>query len=340
LKDLFRTFVTPKKLPGALISLHALPFFFLRMASSILAMAWSVTGYAQVPSAPPVIVAVPLRQDITEWLEYTGQFAAMDYVEVRARVSGFLTELHFKDGQIVSKGDLLFVIDPRPYEIELQLAEAQRDTAAAQLEYATRDVSRGATLRQSDTLAANVYEQRIQQMKTSAAALQTANARIRQAQLDLEFSHVTSPITGRIGNHLASIGNLVIGGASGGSSTLLTSIVSLDPVWFYFDMSESDFLLYQRTINEGRIGSAPRRVEISEAITPNQSIRAPASRNLRSSCSPTESSSTVKAGGSPTRRRALPIRCTRTSHGKSISRPKASPTSSSTGKSKTCRTIE
>jgi multidrug efflux system membrane fusion protein len=197
-----------------------MPPFFRCIAFLVLAMAWSVPGYAQVPSGPAVTVAVPLKQDITEWLEYTGQFAAIDHIEVRARVGGFLTELHFKDGQIVNKGDLLLVIDPRPYELELQLAEAQRDTAAAQLEYATRDASRGATLRQSDTLAESSYEQRVQQMKISTAALQTANAKIRQAQLDLEFSHVTSPVSGRIGNHLVSIGNLVTGGINGAESGL------------------------------------------------------------------------------------------------------------------------
>src|SRR5258708_23617487 len=195
------------------------------IACLILAFVWSASAYAQ---APAVTVSQPLKRDVTEWLEYTGQFAAEDYVEIRARVSGFLTELHFKDGQIVNKGDLLLVIDPRPYEIALQQAEAQRDTAAAQLEYATRDVSRGAALRQNDTLAASSYEQRVQQMKTSAAALNAANAAIRQAQLDLEFSHVASPITGRVGSHQVSVGNLVIGSASNTNQTLLTTIVSLD----------------------------------------------------------------------------------------------------------------
>jgi RND family efflux transporter MFP subunit len=213
---------------------------------------WSASAYAQ---APAVTVSQPLKRDVTEWLEYTGQFAAEDYVEIRARVSGFLTELHFKDGQIVSKGDLLLVIDPRPYEIVLQQAEAQRDTAAAQLEYATRDVSRGAALRQNDTLAASSYEQRVQQMKTSMAALNNANAAIRQARLDLEFSRVTAPISGRVSNHKVSVGNLVVGNTNFTSQTLLTTIVSLDPVLFNFDMSESDFLLYQRAVNDGHLVS-------------------------------------------------------------------------------------
>ena len=222
------------------------------IACLILAFVWSASAYAQ---APAVTVSQPLKRDVTEWLEYTGQFAAEDYVEIRARVSGFLTELHFKDGQIVSKGDLLLVIDPRPYEIALQQAEALRDTAAAQLEYATRDVSRGAALRQNDTLAASSYEQRVQQMKTSMAALNNANAAIRQARLDLEFSRVTAPISGRVSNHQVSVGNLVVGNTNFTSQTLLTTIVSLDPVLFNFDMSESDFLLYQRAVNDGHLVS-------------------------------------------------------------------------------------
>jgi RND family efflux transporter MFP subunit len=225
------------------------------VACLILALAWSATASAQAPSPPSVSVSAPLKREVTEWLEYTGQFAAVEYVEIRARVNGYLTELHFRDGQVVNKGDLLLVIDPRPYEIELQQAEAQRDTAAAQLELATRDVSRGTALRQNDFLAASSYDQRVEQMKTATAALQTANAAIRQAQLDLEFSHVTAPITGRISNRQVSVGNLVVGASNTSSSTLLTTIVSIDPVWFYFDMSESDYLVYQRAVSEGRLGS-------------------------------------------------------------------------------------
>ena len=118
----------------------------------------------------------------------------------------------------------------------------------------TRDVARGASLRQSEALAASTYDQRVQQMKTAAAALSTANAAIRQARLDLEYSHVTAPISGRIGSLQVTAGNLVTGG-NGGTATLLTTIVSIDPVWFNFDMSETDFLTYQRAVSEGRLGS-------------------------------------------------------------------------------------
>ena len=214
-------------------------------------------AFAQAPGGPPpqVTVSAPVQKDVTEWLEYTGQFAPAEYVEIRARVSGYLTQLNFKDGQIVHKGDLLLVIDPRPFEIELQQATAQRDTAQAALDFAARDVSRGAQLRQADALASSTLDQRVQAMRTATAQLSTANAAIRQAQLDLEFSHVVSPLTGRVSNHQVSVGNLVVGGTSTTGQTLLTSIVSLDPVLFYFDMSESDFLAYQRAVTSGQIGS-------------------------------------------------------------------------------------
>ena len=214
-------------------------------------------AHAQTPGNPPpsVTVSAPVQRDVTEYLEYTGQFAATEYVEIRARVSGNLTELHFKDGQIVRKGDLLVVIDPRPFEVELQQATALRDTAAANVDYTTRDVSRAAQLRQTDAIASSTLDQRVQAMKTAIASLNTANAAIRQAQLDLEFSHIVSPLTGRTSNHQVSVGNLVVGSTTSTNQTLLTTVVSLDPVLFYFDMSESDFLAYQRAVRSGQVGS-------------------------------------------------------------------------------------
>ena len=225
-------------------------------------LAWVLTAplsaaHAQAPGAPPpaVTVSAPVTRQTTDYLEYTGQFAAVDYVEIRSRVSGFLAERHFTDGQIVTKGDLLAVIDPRPFEIELQGAEAQRDTAAAQLDFAQRDVARGAALRQTEALATSTFDQRVQQMKTAGAALSAANAAIRNAKLDLEYSRVTAPISGRIGALQVSAGNLIVGGKDSNNSTLLATIVSVDPLWFNFDMSESDFLAYSRAVSQGRLGS-------------------------------------------------------------------------------------
>ena len=229
----------------------------LALLSAILPFA-ALTGQAAhaQPAGPPVTVSVPLQREVTEYNEFTGQFAATEVVEIRPRVGGYLTEQLFTDGQMVNKGDRLFTIDPRPYEIALQKAQAQAATAEAQLEQATRDVGRGNALRAQDFLAASVQDQRVQQMKTATAALSSARAEIRSAQLDLEFSHITSPVTGRIGNHLVSLGNLVSGGSGIASPTLLTTIVALDPIWFNFDMSESDYLAYQREVAGHRLPSA------------------------------------------------------------------------------------
>jgi RND family efflux transporter MFP subunit len=207
------------------------------------------------PAAPPpVTVSAPVQKNVTEWDEYTGQFAAVDYVEIRARVSGYLTEIHFTDGQIVNKGDLLFVIDPRPYEIELQQAQAQHATAEATLDLANRELQRAATLREKDFVAQSTYDQRLQTMKSAAASVETGKAAIRQAQLDLEFSHIVAPVTGRISQHQVSIGNLVAGGSTG-TPTLLTTIVSLDPIYLNFDMSEAQFLSYERAVAGGKLKS-------------------------------------------------------------------------------------
>jgi RND family efflux transporter MFP subunit len=209
---------------------------------------------AAAPGAPPVTVSPPLQHEVTEWDEYTGQFAAVDYVEIRARVSGYLQEIHFEDGQLVKKGDLLFLIDPRPYEIALASAKAQVDTANAAIEYTSREVSRAAELRQKDFVAQSTYDQRLQQMRNASASLESGKAAVRDAELNLEFCHITAPISGRISKHEVSLGNL-ISGNNGGTTTLLTTIVSVDPVYFNFDMSEADFLGYQRAVAQGKLMS-------------------------------------------------------------------------------------
>ncbi|NJM93046.1 MAG: efflux RND transporter periplasmic adaptor subunit [Rhodospirillaceae bacterium] len=204
---------------------------------------------------PPVTVASPVHQEIVEWDEFTGQFAAVEYVELRARVSGYLQSIHFEDGQIVKKGDLLFVIDPRPYEIALASAKAQLDEASARVDLAGRQLSRASKLRKDDFVAASTYDERAQELASSTAAVEAAKAAIRQAELDLEFTRITAPLGGRIGRHLVSVGNLIADGG-GSAATLLATVVSLDPIYFDFDVSETDFLAYQRAAISGRLKSA------------------------------------------------------------------------------------
>ncbi len=201
---------------------------------------------AAPPPAPEVTVSAPLKQKIASWTSFTGQFSAVDRVELRAQVSGYLTEIHFTDGQIVKKGDLLFRIDPRPYEIALQQARAGLQTAQAALELANQQLARTTELKQSSYASIETFDQRVQQQRGALAALEQAKAGVSSAQLNLDFTRITAPQGGRIGAHRVSLGNLIGGGQSGGATTLLATIVSLDPIHLDFDMSESDYLAYQR----------------------------------------------------------------------------------------------
>ena len=208
------------------------------------------------PPPPAVTVALPLERDAVEWAEYTGQFEAMEYVELRARVSGYLTEIHFKDGQTVAKGDLLFVIDPRPFEADLAQALANLERDKAQLVRGNLDLKRYAELSKHDFATRQQYDNARATADGAAATVKADEAAVDQARLNLEFTHITAPVSGRIGSHQVSLGNLVVGGTNGGTTTLLTTIVSLDPIHFNFDVSEADQLAYKRGIAAGKLPSA------------------------------------------------------------------------------------
>jgi membrane fusion protein, multidrug efflux system len=206
-------------------------------------------GQATAPQAavPSVTVSRPLQRDIDTRLGFLGQFSAIDRVELRAQVGGTLTEIHFQDGQIVHKGDLLFVIDPRPYEIKLAEAKAQLQTTIARVALANSQLVRAQSLRRSDFGTQETVDQRTNEQDAAKAAVEDAKARIRDAQLDLEYCHVTAPFTGRIGARQVSIGDLIAGGRAAASpTTLLATLVSLDPIYLDFDMSESDYLTFSR----------------------------------------------------------------------------------------------
>jgi multidrug efflux system membrane fusion protein len=203
----------------------------------------------QTPPPPLVTVSPPLATHAVSWTSFTGQFAAVDDVQIRAQVSGYLTEIHFTDGQIVHKGDLLFVIDPRPYQIQLEQAQASVLTAKAQLALADKEVHRVSALQNSGAVTPEQLDERVQQQAAAEAALETGNAAVQAAQLNLEFCHITAPFTGRISTHRVSVGALVAGGASAASSTLLTTLVSLGPIYLNFQMSESDYLTYEHYVH-------------------------------------------------------------------------------------------
>jgi RND family efflux transporter MFP subunit len=214
------------------------------------------------PLPPPqVTVSPPSQRTVRATAHFLGQFSAVDSVELRAQVGGTLTDIDFRDGQIVHKGDLLFVIDPRPFQIRLDQAVAQLKTAQAKDTLSEAELWRAQQLKQTSFGTAETVDQRTADLRSAQAAIDTAKAAIRDAALDLEFSRVTAPFTGRIGRHLESVGGLVSGSRGGaGPTTLLATIVSLDPIYLDFDMSESDYLAWQHTNH----GAAPHAdVEIS-----------------------------------------------------------------------------
>jgi len=224
------------------------------MAIAIAASAWLAYSYHQsdapvAPAAlPQVVVSRPLVHDVDSRLSFLGQFSAVEQVELRAQVGGTLTGINFKDGDIVHKGDLLFTIDSRPFEIRLAQAHAQLDTARARLTLAERDLNRAQTLAAKSFETEQTVDRRTADKRSAQAAIDDANAQIRDAEFDLEHCRIIAPFTGRIGTHLVSVGNLIAGSRAATSpTTLLATLVSLDPIYLDFDMSESDFLIFSRS---------------------------------------------------------------------------------------------
>jgi len=219
------------------------------VASVGLAYSYHHSGAVVAPAAlPQVVVSRPLVREVDLRLGFLGQFSAVEQVELRAQVGGTLTEINFKDGDIVHKGDLLFTIDPRPYEIRLAQANAQLDTARARLTLAERELDRAQALAAKSFGTEQIVDQRTAGKRSAQAAIDDAKAQIRDAEFDLEHCRIMAPFTGRIGTHLVSVGNLIAGSRAATSpTTLLATLVSLDPIFLNFDISESDFLTFSRS---------------------------------------------------------------------------------------------
>jgi RND family efflux transporter MFP subunit len=238
---------------------------------TVVAAAWLAYSYRQSDAAasaapatlPQVVVSKALLREVDSRLGFLGQFSAVEQVELRAQVGGTLTEIHFKDGDVVQQGDLLFTIDPRPYEIRLAQANAQLETATARLELADRELVRAQTLQRSLAGTAQNVDQRTADQRGAQAAVDDAKAQIRDAQFDLEHCRVTAPFTGRIGTHLVSVGNLIAGSRAATSPTsLLATLVSIDPIYLNFDMSESDYLAFAREHAKHK-GALADKVEVA-----------------------------------------------------------------------------
>jgi RND family efflux transporter MFP subunit len=203
------------------------------------------------PAPPPTItVSQPLVREIIEWDEYTGRLEATEAVEVRARVSGYLQSTHFTDGQVVKKGTLLFVIDPRPYQAEVDRLTAELQLAQARLDLAKNDYARAQTLLRFRAISQEEADTRAATQRQAQESVEAARAAVEAARLNLEFTRVTAPITGRISRKLVTEGNLIAGGSA--ESTLLTTIMSLDPIYCYFEADERSYLKYLRASQNGK----------------------------------------------------------------------------------------
>jgi RND family efflux transporter MFP subunit len=227
------------------------PMFILCVVSL-----WAANGGPSVaqpgPSqAPPVTVAKPVVKDIIERTDFIGRFEAIDQVDIRARVPGYLDKVHFQDGTFVKAGDLLFTIDPRPYRNALEQAQSAVTSAQVRLEFAQSDLDRAEQLRRTGNIPDQLFDQRRQAFLTARAELDRSQAALRQAQLDVEFTQVRSPISGRISRRFVSEGNLV-----NANQTILTNVLSLDPIQFYFDVDERSYLTYSRQAQGGTKTSA------------------------------------------------------------------------------------
>lgn len=202
------------------------------------------------PAPPKVTAANPIAQTVPGWDEYTGRFEAIQQVEIRPRVSGAIDSIHFVDGQLVKQGDLLFVIDPRPFRIVVESAKADVARAKAQVKVAAYDVARAQKLVKTRVISQSEAEHRDADLGVAKADQLRAEAALRNAELNLEWTQVRAPISGRVSDHRVDIGNLVKGGQA--DATLLTTIVSLDPIHFVFDASEADYIRYARLSATGK----------------------------------------------------------------------------------------
>ena len=215
------------------------------LVAAALALAGQLTAPAllaqEAPPAPVVTVAKPLVRDIVEDDEFVGRFEAVDQVSVRSRVGGYLDKVHFQDGMLVKEGDLLFTIDQRPFKAALNQAQAQVDSAKTLVEFSRMQFERAETLSRQGNIPVSTLDDRRREFLSAQAQLDGAQAALENASLDLEFTQIRAPFSGRVDRRLVSPGNLVQA-----DQTVLTTIVSIDPIDFYFDIDERAYLAYAR----------------------------------------------------------------------------------------------
>jgi len=219
-------------------------------------------------SPPTVLVAQPILREIVDWDEYTGRLASPESVAIRTRVSGYITEVHFKEGAEVKVGDLLLTIDPRPYESIVARMEAQVSSARSRAELADLESKNAVALRDSRAISAEEYQRRIKSATEIQGNLRAAEADLKAAQLDLEFTQIRSPIAGRVSDARITKGNLVQGGVM--DSSILTTVVSLNPIFCYIEVDERSVLKYRKMHREGTRVSAQFGIVEAEMALANE----------------------------------------------------------------------
>jgi len=207
------------------------------------------------PITPTVSIAQPIPRKVNEWDEFTGRLASPETVEVRARVSGYIDKIHFKEGSDVKQGDLLVTVDQRPYNAVVDRLKAELGAARARAELARGEAKRGEALAATKAISTDTYETRLKTAVQAEEAVHSAESALKLAELDLEFTEVRAPISGRISDARVTAGNLVTGGSTA-NTTLLTTIVSLDPLYCHFDADEASALRYRQLHREGKRTSA------------------------------------------------------------------------------------
>ncbi len=226
----------------------------------LLGLCLGLAGCARVPSGAmetvptPVTVSRPVERDITDYVDFTGRTAAVDSVELRARVWGYLDKVNFKEGALVKKGDVLFEIDPLTYRATLNQAEGNLASAEARVERLDADFARARPLLRRGSISREEYDKVVGDRGEAAASREALKAAVERAKLDLQYTKVTAPISGRISRYVVTAGNLVQAGDQGGG-TLLTTIVSVDPMYAYFDVDEYTALRVRRLVREGKSDS-------------------------------------------------------------------------------------
>src|SRR3989454_3350845 len=231
-------------------------FFFACAAFLFVFLTGSGCKKASVTQQPalPVNVVTVIEKEVNEWDEFTGRLEAVESVEIRPRVSGYITEIHFEAGAIIKKGDLLYVIDPRPYQADFDRAAAEFERMQAQLKLSQIELDRAKELRAKNTISASEFDQKAATYQGSSAAASSAEAAKNSAALNLEFTQIKSPIDGRVSDARITLGNLVQPGA--GPESVLTTVVSVDPIYAKVDADENAVLKYVKLSEEGKRVSA------------------------------------------------------------------------------------